>query len=155
MSGVRHVELLSRIGLAGATVYSYREKVKNPAPKIEKCLNAVDFYTGATVRFFGRVGSENVSKIADKVDQMEATSHINKPRSILTLIDFSIELLESSIIPDETGKALASFKGQQGIVYVRRLIQSLVDLRDALSPKQDFACCSVAGIKAADIWRQL
>lgn len=148
----QHTELLARIGLAGAVVPTYREKVPDPPPKINKRLNEVDQYTAAAIRFFGRVGAENLVKIGDRIDAMNEQSCLGKPRSILTFIDFAVEILEKSMTVQDGEPAIARIKGVQGIAYIRRLIQALVDLRCELAKNRNFEICSIAGIRAAGVW---
>lgn len=149
-----HTELLARIGLAGAIVPTYRNKIQYPNDRIGKLLNAIDFYTTASIRFYGRVGAENIEKIGQRIDYMNAESCMGKARSILTFIDFSVELLEQTLSPDGDKKPIADINGRRGRVYIQRLIKSLVNLRLEVCGNKNFEICSIAGIKAAEIWRQ-
>lgn len=149
-----HTELMARVALAGGVSPTYREKQNNHIPKVEKALNKIDLFTTAAIRYFGKVGKDNIVLIGDRIDQMNEKSCLGKPRSILTFIDFSVEMLESSFQRDENGKMLANLKGACGRIYIRRLIDALLEFRDSVSNK-DFPCCSIAGIKAADVWRSL
>jgi hypothetical protein len=146
-----HTELMARIGFVGAIVPTYRDK-KYPQDAIERRLNAVDQLVAAAIRHFGRVGKDNLASIGDRIDKMNEGSCLGKPRSILTFIDFAVEILEDTLTPS---KSIANIKGAQGRVYIRRLIRALVDLRYAISPDRNFEICSLAGIKAAGVWKEL
>jgi hypothetical protein len=151
----RHTELLARIGLAGAVVPTYRAKLQNPPSNINKLLFKIDQCTTAAIRHFGRVGAENIVKIGARIDKMNEQSCLGKPRSILTFIDFSVELLETSMLVQDGKPAIARIKGLQGMVHISRLTHALVELRHELGKGRNFEICSIAGIKAAEIWERL
>lgn len=149
---VRHTELMARIGLAGAIVPTCSDSMKNPNIKTQKLIISLQQKVDAAIRFFGRVGSENIETIGRKIDEMKTASCLGKPRSILTFLDFAVEMLERSM--DGPG-APGNIRGASGRIYIRAIIGTLVALRLELSRSRNFEICSMAAIKAADVWERL
>jgi hypothetical protein len=146
-----HTKLMASIGMAGAIVPTYREANPVPRFRVEKCLVTIDQRTTAAIRYFGKVGAENIIKIGDKIDAANADRDcLGRARSILTYIDYAVWLLETAL---EDGTA--NIKGSQGRFYVKALIASLVALREEIAGNRNFECCSIAGIKAAEVWKGL
>ncbi len=148
----RHAEIIARIGLAGAIVPTYATHNPRPMKTIQKHLNAIEQFATAAIRFFGKASPSETTIIDDKIKKMRRRSCLGKSRSILTFIDFSIEILETSL---SGYPPLANLNGAQGRVYIKCMIQELLDLRSEISGKRNFEICSMAGIRAAEIWGEL
>lgn len=150
MSGAKHKEILSRIGLAGAIVPTYLEKTPCPQDNIKKLLNIVEFHVVKGIRFFGKAGKGNVLDIGAKIDLMREKTCLGKARSILTFIDFAVELMEMSMAGPNP---LARIRGTEGIYHIKAIAQALSELRSELSGKNNHDICCRAGIRAAEIWK--
>jgi len=145
----KHTKLLTAIGMAGAIPDTYRSK--DGSKKCEKALIVIDQRVTAAIRFFGRVGAENLKIIGDRIDKANADSAImGKARSIITYVDYAIWMLESCI-----NDGSARIRGIQGIVYIRYIVGALLKFREEVSGGRDWQICSIAGIKAAERFREL
>lgn len=150
----RHVVLMEAIGMAGAIVPTYREgETKDINHRTEKALVVVEQRILSAMWYFGSVGKENLKKIGDRIDKAnEDKGILGRARSILTFIDYSVWLLERTMIGY---KPAANIKGRCGRIHIQRIIDALVDLRIEIAGKRDFTMCSVAGIKAAERYASL
>jgi hypothetical protein len=152
MSGNKHMEMLSRLGMAGAIVPTFLEKKENWKRKpveVTKEMLLVQHYVKKSIKIFGGAGQENVDKIGRKIDLMRELTCLGKERSILTFIDFSVELLELAL---HRPKPLAGIQGGRGIRAVKDLAGALTAFRFALGGNRDHTLCILAGIKAAETW---
>ena len=144
----KHTELMGRLGMAGAIVPTYRERIGQPAPGIDKALNRVEFHFTKAIAIYGRVGKQNLEKIGAKIDEMRERTCLGQARSIMTFIDYAVELLERAL---DGKKPIADIKGPVGRKAVKELIYSLCDLRVAIT-RGEFALCLAAGKRAVDVW---
>lgn len=149
----RHTELMEAIGMAGAIVPTYRERDMAISDRISKQLTRIDQRVTSAIWFFGHVGKENLQGIAGRIDRAnEDKDCLGRARSIITFIDYSVWLLENTMIGD---KPAANIKGKCGRIHIQRVVDALVDLRIEIAGNRRYEICSVAGIKAAERWMQI
>lgn len=144
---------MAAIGMAGGIVQTYREHNNHISPAIEKRLNQISQHVQSAINTFGRVGSVNLQMISDKIDRAHDDSGVlGRARSIITFIDYSVWLLESTLTGD---KPPGMINGTRGKVSIVRIINALMELRNEITGKRNYEMCSVAGIKAAERWAEL
>lgn len=152
----RHTDLMLAVGMAGAIPDSYLNETPEPDEAITKKLVAICQATRSALVVFGKVGKENLVAIESVIDKAQADKKIlGRARSIITYIDYAIWLLEATMSDKDGVKAPAKIRGAQGLVYIKRIIAALVDLRIELAGNRNYDMCSIAGISAAERFMSL
>lgn len=137
-----NLDVLARIGMAGAIVDTYESKTHHATKEINMLLVQLRLATERAIELFNRVSLRELNRVGNKIDKMFDKTMLGKPRSIITLIEFVL-----AIIDEPAKKCNAERKAA-----IHNIAQILLALRKEIGGERDYPLSSAAAARAADVW---
>lgn len=139
----RQLDVLARIALAGAIADTYESRIVAVPPKeISVLLARLKHATERTFELYDRVTMRGIQRIDRKIEAVKSKTWLGKPRSILTLIEFALAVI------DEPARK-CNGKRRESVLEIADI---LLELRREIGGYAEYQLSFSAAARAADVW---
>lgn len=142
----KQLDTLARIALAGAIADTYESRIAStPSKEISVLLARLKHATERTFELYDRVTMRGIQRIDRKIEAMKNKTWLGKPRSIVTLIDFSLAVIDEPARKSKDDRRDA----------IQNIAGILLAFRREIAGDSEYQLSFAAAARAADIWDEV